>query len=69
MIASLRKTRRLSQRKLGQALNLDVSAICRLERGKRKLTVGELAKLREVLNLSDSEVSALIEHLGRAEAA
>lgn len=68
-LKSFRETRRLTQQRVADAMGIRRDAVAKIEGGSRSVSVGELAKLREGLALSDAEVSTLIEHLGRAEAA
>lgn len=44
-IQQYRKQRRITQDELAKVLDLDQSAISRIESGDRKLTIDELAKL------------------------
>ena len=51
-IVALREERGVSQRQLAEALELDPSAVTRIERGQRGIAVGELATIAEQLDIS-----------------
>ncbi|WP_220460782.1 helix-turn-helix domain-containing protein [Pseudomonas monteilii] len=61
VLAELRKGFGLSQEKLGFEAEMDRSFISLLERGKRSPTLDTLMRLCKVLNISLTELSALVE--------
>lgn len=54
-LKELRETKRLSQKQMGGAIGIDQSEVCRVEKGKRRLTAEELGLACDVLDLSPHE--------------
>jgi transcriptional regulator with XRE-family HTH domain len=50
-IIEIRKQKGINQDVIADALNVDVSAISNIEKGKRELKVSELGKIAKVLNV------------------
>ncbi|MHC8347760.1 helix-turn-helix domain-containing protein [Pseudomonas sp. RT6P73] len=61
VLAEQRKGLALSQEKLGFEAKMDRSFLSLLERGKRSPTLDTLMRLCKVLNISLTQLSALIE--------
>lgn len=55
-LAELRKSRDVSQRQLGEAIELDQSAIARMETGERGISVGEMVAICEYLAVAIDEL-------------
>jgi len=60
-LAELRKSKKLSQERLGFEADMDRSFISLMERGKRSPTLDTLVSLCAVLEISLSDFAALIE--------
>jgi transcriptional regulator with XRE-family HTH domain len=50
-IIDIRKNKGINQQVIADALNIDISAISNIEKGKRELKVSELAKIANALDV------------------
>jgi len=57
-ITELRKAHGLSQRQLAEAIGIDPSSMNRVEKGQRAVSVGELVRLADVLDVRVEDLLA-----------
>ena len=55
-VVSIRKAKKLEQRKLAELINLSASSLCNLEKNRRKLDIDWLAAIAHALEVDIEEL-------------